>query len=138
MSFASHIQCKSLLQKGQKRNGWDVAFYIYIYMPTFDVVFCGSRLTWVRHSSCKTSATHSYQRVQYFGMFKQWFGCQCLGFLMCAQMLMYTIAYVGCEDTVRESAQKVDSGRKSISLAAAGTRTRVSIAPGFSLGRSNN
>ena len=41
MSLASHIQCKSLLQKGQKRNGWDVAFYIYIYMPTFDVVFCG-------------------------------------------------------------------------------------------------
>ena len=35
-----------------------------------------------------------------------------LGFLTRAQMLMHTIAHEGCTDTVRESAQKVDSGRK--------------------------
>ena len=39
--------------------------------------------------------------------------------------------------TVRVSALKVDSGIKR-SLAAPGTRTRVSTAPGFSVGRSTN
>ena len=32
--------------------------------------------------------------------------------LTCAQMLMHATAYGGCTDTVRESALKVDSGRK--------------------------
>ena len=32
--------------------------------------------------------------------------------LTCAQMLMHAIAHGGCRDTVRESALKVDSGRK--------------------------
>ena len=41
-------------------------------------------LSWVRHSSHKGSATHSYQCVQYFHVLKQWYGCQCLGFLTCA------------------------------------------------------
>ena len=69
------------------------------------------RLTWVRHSSRKSSATHSYQCVQNFCVSKQWHGCQCLGFLTCAQTLMHVIAHGGCTDTVRESAQEVDSGR---------------------------
>ena len=34
-------------------------------------------------------------------------------FLTCAQMLMHVIAYGGCTDTVRESALKADSGRKT-------------------------
>ena len=38
--------------------------------------------------------------------------------------------------TPSESALKADSGRKT--LAAPGTRTRVSVAPGFSVGRSTN
>ena len=42
----------------------------------------------------------------------QRYGCQCLGSLTCAQMLMHAIAHEGCADTVRESALKVDSGRK--------------------------
>ena len=58
--------------------------------------------------------------MRYFRMSKrrygcQWlekFGCQCLGSLTCAQMLMHAIAYGSCTDTVRESALKVDSGRK--------------------------
>ena len=34
------------------------------------------------------------------------------GYLQCAQMLMYAIAHGGCTHTERESALKVDSGRK--------------------------
>ena len=43
---------------------------------------------------------------------KKWYGCQCLGFLTCAQMLKRAIAQGGCTDTVRESALEVDIGRK--------------------------
>ena len=40
-----------------------------------------------------------------------WYGCQGLGFVMCVQMLMHTVAHMGCMDTIlRESAPKVDSG----------------------------
>ena len=68
-------------------------------------------LTWVRHSSRKSSATHWYQCVQYFCVSKQWYGRQCLRFLTCVQMLMHAIAHGGCTDTVRQSALEVDSGR---------------------------
>ena len=47
-----------------------------------------------------------------FFVSKQRYGCQCLGSLTCAQMLMHAIAHGGCTDTVRESALKIDSGRK--------------------------
>ena len=44
-------------------------------------------LTWVKHSSCKNSATHSYQCVKYFRVSKQWCGCQCWGFFyMCTDV----------------------------------------------------
>ena len=72
-----------------------------------------SHLTQVRHSSRKSSATHSYRCVQYFCVSKQWYGCQCLGFSTCTQMLMHATAYGGCADTVRESALKADSRRKN-------------------------
>ena len=36
-------------------------------------------LNWVKHSSCRSSVTHSYQCVQYFRLSKQWYGWQCLG-----------------------------------------------------------
>ena len=62
----------------------------------------------VRHSSCKTSATHFYQCVQYFRVSKQWYGCQRLGFLTCTQMLVNVTAHLGCVDTVRESAPEAD------------------------------
>ena len=38
--------------------------------------------------------------------------CQCLVFLMWAKMLIHAIAHADCADTVRESALKVDCGRK--------------------------
>ena len=75
------------------------------------------RFTWVKCSSVKSSGTDSYQSAQYFRAFKQWFSCQCLGFLLtCAQMLMHAIAHYGCTDSVSESALKVVSGRKTPSL----------------------
>ena len=49
-------------------------------------------------------------------MTKQKYGCQCLRFLMCAQMLMHAIAHGGFTNTVRESALKADSGRKYSSV----------------------
>ena len=60
----------------------------------------------------KSSATHSYQCVQYFPVSRQWCGCQCLGFLTRARMLIHAIAHGGCTDVVRESALAVDSGWK--------------------------
>ena len=69
-------------------------------------------LTWERHSSRKSSATHSYQCVQSFRVYKQRYGCQCLGFLAGAQMLMHAVAHGGCTDTVRKSALEVGYGRK--------------------------
>ena len=48
-----------------------------------------------------------------------------------------TIAHGGCTDTVRQSALKVDSGRKN-PLPHRGTRTCFSIASGFSVGRSTD
>ena len=69
-------------------------------------------LTWVRHNGGKSSTTCSYQYVQCFWVSKQWYGSQCLEFLMCAQMLMHAIVHEGCTHTVRESALEVDPGRK--------------------------
>ena len=63
-------------------------------------------LRWVR------VATHSYECVQYFGVSRQGYGCQCLGFLTYAQMLMHAIAQGGCMDTLRKSALEVDSRTK--------------------------
>ena len=48
-------------------------------------------------------------------------GCQRLGFLTCAQMLMHVIAHGGCSDTERESALDVDSGRKMLCCAGDST-----------------
>ena len=55
-----------------------------------------------------TAAAHSYQCVQQFCVSKPWCGCQCLGFLTCAQMLMHATAHGGCMNIVRESVLKVD------------------------------
>ena len=55
---------------------------------SFSVTYCSwcyyIYMTWVSHRSRKSSATHSYQCVQYFRVSKQWCVCQCLGFLTCA------------------------------------------------------
>ena len=41
-----------------------------------------------------------------------WYGCQCLIFLMCTQMLRHVIAHGGAVRTLYVSALKVDSGRQ--------------------------
>jgi len=43
---------------------------------------------------------------------KKWCSCQGLGLLTCPQLLIHTIPNRGCTNTTRESALKVDSGRK--------------------------
>ena len=76
---------------------------MFIFFLTASLPLAGNsgRLTWVRHNSCKSSATHSYQCVQYFCVSEQWYVCQCLGFLTCTQMLMHAITHRGCTHTVR-------------------------------------
>ena len=76
----------------------------------------------LRTTTRNSSTTHSYQCVS-----RQWYCCQCLGFLTCAQTLMHATAYGGCMDTTRESALKADS------LAALGTQIGISIPHGFSV-----
>ena len=57
------------------------------------------RLTRVRHSSHKSSATHSLRCVQRFRVSNN--GCQCLGFFKCAQIVTHEIAHGGCTDSER-------------------------------------
>ena len=66
---------------------------------------------------------------------KQCYGCQCLRFLMCAQMLMHVIAHSQILHK-RVCTKSLTLGEKS--LAALGTQTRVSIAPVFSVGCSTH
>ena len=80
----------------------DVKHHVYL-LTTADWVLLfwplrgnSDRLTWVRHSSCKSSTTHSYQCVQYIHASKQWYGCQCLVFLTCAQVSMHAISHGSC------------------------------------------
>ena len=47
-----------------------------------------------------------------FSCVQQLCGCQYLGFVTFAQMLMHAVAHGGCAHTVRESALKADTGRK--------------------------
>ena len=60
-----------------------------------------------------------------FYISQQWYGCQHLGFLMCTHiMLMHTTAHGCCTNTIRESALKVDPGRKNThNHAASGNQT---------------
>jgi len=113
--------------------------YIFLLLllmsAALSLVGNSDRLTWVRNSSRKSSATHSYLCVWYFHVFKLWYGCRCSGFLTFVQILMHVIARRGCTDTVRVRTENWFGDK---SLATPGTWTRVNIAPGFSVGRSTN
>ena len=78
-------------------------------------------------SAAKSSTTNSYQCVQYFHGSKQWYRCQHLGFLTCAQMLMHVTAHRGRTNTVKRV--HPESFRKS--LATLGSRTCISTVLGF-------
>ena len=77
------------------------ASFFLFFSISLSLMGNSGHLTWVWHSSCKSSATHSC-------VSKQWYGCLCLGFLTCEQMLMHVIVHGGCTDTVRESALEAD------------------------------
>ena len=94
------------------------------------------RLTRVKHSSCKGSATHSYQCVQYLHVSKKWYGCQCLGFLTCSQMSMHATAHRGLYRQQKCLHWTLTLGEKS--LAASRTQICISIMPSFSVGCSTN
>ena len=95
--------------------------FVCLFVTSLSIAGNSGRLAWVRPSSRKSSATHSYQCVQYFRVSRQWYGCQCLGFLTCTQLLVRVIARWGGTGTVRESADtkslqsalEVNSGRKN-------------------------
>ena len=75
--------------------------------------------------------------MQYFSVSQQWYGCQCqcLWFLMCAQMLCIWLHTGGCLDTTRVCTGSRPGGKL---IAAPGAQTHVSIAPGFSARQSTN
>ena len=82
--------------------------------------FAGSSgcLTWVQplQPQDQRYLFYQYQCVQYFHVSKHWYGCQCVWLLTFAKMMMHAIAYWSCVNTIRESALKVNSGRKCMPL----------------------
>ena len=86
----------------------------YIYSTSLSLVGNSGGLTWVRHNSRKSSATHSYQCVyRIFVCPNNGMAARVWDFLTSAQMLTHVTAHRGCADTVRESALKVDSWIKN-------------------------
>ena len=92
-------------------------------------------------SSHKSSITHFYHSISVHSMRvlhapKQWYGCQCLGFLTCMPMLMHAIATRGLYGRRKTKTKRVcaESWLGEKSLAAPGTRTHISIVPCFSVG----
>ena len=63
--------------------------YLLLFLCVFrGVLHCSLREIWVRHSSRKSSATWC---VRYFRVSKEWYDCQCLGFLTCTQTWCWCI-----------------------------------------------
>ena len=126
------------LESHSKRAQW-VCFlsgeqrYIKAIINSFFQDFESSREVLVVSQSHKSSATHSNHYVWYFRVSKHWCGCQCLGFLTCAQILMHALAN---GDTARESALNVDSGR--IVPCRTEKLNPFSIAPDFYVRHSTN
>ena len=87
-------------------------FPLQVFISSLFLVGNLDHLNWMRHSSCKSSATHFCLYMQYFRGSEQGYGCQCLEFLMCAQIVMHAIARRSCTNTIRVCALDVDSGRK--------------------------
>ena len=108
----------------------------FVFSISLSLVKNWGNLTWVRHSSCKSSTTHSHQCVQYFGVSEQWYSCRCCGFLT-------------CPDDACNCTRRLYRHRKSLHLKvtqgenptvlAQGNQTHISyiIAPGFSLFQSD-
>ena len=75
-----------------------VSIYLkrFLFSASLSLAWNPGCLTQVRRWSCKSSTTtHSCQCVRYFNLSRPWYGCPCLGFSTCAQMLMCAIAHGG-------------------------------------------
>ena len=107
-----------------------VCFFIHFFYTSLSLAGNSSRLNWVKHSRRSVCSI--------FLCPDNGVAAIVLDFLTCAQMLMHAIAHGDRTDTVRESALEIDSGRekKTKNFAVTGSRTRVSIVPGFSVRRS--
>ena len=133
--------CQPWNNKGDFLPGFWIEFALFLFGFSTSLSLAGNleHLTQVRHSSLKSSATHSCQCVQYFWVSRQFgspypgkahprqgqrypvcsvFECSDNGMAasvwklpLCTQMLMHAHTG-GCTDTARESALEVDSGRK--------------------------
>ena len=76
------------------------SFFLLFFSTSLSFAGNSGHLTQVRHSSRKSSATHPFQCVEYFRVSRQWYGCQYLGFLTGAQMLLHAIVHRGCTDSL--------------------------------------
>ena len=111
-----------------KRQDLVAVHLIILYILVLFLSLAGNSrcLSWVRHSSRKSSATHSCQCVQHFRVSKQWYGCQCLGFFnVHTDVDTYDCTRGLYGDTVRESALEADWEKNPLPQ----TPTRFSIAP---------
>ena len=117
--------------KERSPANWTIRQYLFstslsLVGSLYSLSFVGSPHSG-RHSSRKSSATYSYQ-CQYFWYVQTMVCLPTLG-------IFSLLTDVDACDFTREH-WKFTPGEKS--LAAPGTRTRVSIAPGFSFGHSTN
>ena len=107
-----------------------------LFSTWFSLAGNSDRLTWVRHSSRKSSATNSYQYAVFSCILTMVYGCRCLGFLTCAQLLMHAMAHGVCTDTVIGSALKADWEKNP--LPHRGLEPASVLHFGFPVGRSAN
>ena len=112
---------------------------VYSLLPfvfKYFIVTCGNlgRLAWVRHRATRSALPIPVSVCAILRVSKQCYGCQCLGFLTFAQMLVHSIEHWGCTDTARESALKVDWAKDS--LPHQGLEPTSVLRLGFSAGRS--
>ena len=87
--------------------------FLFLFNTSFSLTGNSGGLTWVR---LHQPPEQRYPFLSVCAVFPcvqtMVYGCQWLGFLTSAQMLMHVTAHRGCTDTVTESALEADSGRK--------------------------
>ena len=103
-------------------------FFLSIYSTSLSHAGHSGRLSWVRLQLLQEQRYPLLPVHAVFLCVRQWHGCQRLGYLTCAQMLMHAIAGRGCTKTMRESAVKADPGRKI--CCCTGERKHVSVGHG--------
>ena len=81
------------------------AFVVVVAFLNTSFNLCSLREIWVALPGYGTAATRAVLPIPVsmcsIFMSKQLYGCQCLGFLTCAQVLRHAIVHWGCTDTVR-------------------------------------